>query len=259
MSGRYTCRFFLWLLAPLLVVGCGSDDEPQSQYRGEASVSLRFESRFQGQPYPLNLRATNIHDCTFEVSGLRFYLSNVKLHTAGGERDLADVVLIDVADESTFPRWQVPAGSYSAVSFDLGVPISLNGTQNPDFTTALFDAEHPLSESNGMYWAWATGYRFFVFEGRYDTVPDAEGNLSGLFSFHTGLDTLFRELPPFELDLDLPGGASRELPFHVSIDSLFATHADTLDLRHSHSFHGNNLPDGIRAANNSARSFVFAE
>ncbi len=190
---------------------------------------------------------------------LKFYLSNITLHGASENILISELELIDLADASSFPVLEVPAGIYSGLSFDLGVPVELNGTQNPDFSTALFDANHPLSESKGMYWAWATGYRFFTFEGYFDTIPNYEGALPEVFSFHTGLDTLYRVLPEFQTDIELPKGANKELHFSVSIDSLFATATDTLNLREDHSFHGNNLDVGIPAANNSMRCFVLVE
>lgn len=237
---------------------CKSDDD-RHEPTGPSVISLRFESRFLGQPYTINQRATNIHDCTFEVSTVKFYLSNITLHGTGGNIVLSEIELIDLANTSTFPDFEVPAGSYSGLSFDLGVPAQLNGTQNPDFTTALFDANHPLSESNGMYWAWATGYRFFTFEGHFDTIPNDDELLPEVFSFHTGLDTLFRNIPEFQTSIELPKGATKEIRFSLSIDSLFATSTDTLDLRQDRSFHGNNLDIGIRAANNSMKSFVLDE
>lgn len=58
---------------------------------------------------------------------------------------------------------KVPAGSYKALRFTIGLDSGINhGNPNQWATT------HPLSPSrNGMHWGWLGGYIFMVMEGTY--------------------------------------------------------------------------------------------
>ncbi len=167
-------------LLTLLVAGCqlvvpdsvasdGSSADTQN-------VTLNFALRAGevdlacGQEYTLGTA-----DTTVTLSDLRFYVSNIRLvNDAGDEVPLAleqdglwqvdEVALLDFedatgdcAESGTAPLngtvvGTIPAGDYSAIVFDLGVPEALN---HADVTLA----PSPLNVS-AMWWNWRFGYKF---------------------------------------------------------------------------------------------------
>ncbi len=241
-----------------LMLSCNPDDDTPTPDSAEPKMLISFEPNFDGQEVHIGDRFVNVHGCTVELSNMKFYISNLKLYRANGDiAQISDIELIDVKNHIRTLDFEIPAGDYTGVSFDLGVPQELNGTANPDFLVSVYSQSHPLSESNGMYWAWQSGYRFFIFEGRFDTIPDATYDLPRTFAFHSGLDTLFREVGFFSKTFTAATGQTKHLMFSVDIEKIFATENDTINLWHEREFHGSlsQLNLGLRYANNTAASF----
>lgn len=122
------------------------------------------------------------------LSDMRFYISNVKLVTRDGKDvtltlDASDtynttkgtdtVTLIDLEDKTgtcagttamnASIKGTVPAGDYVGMKMTLGVPLSLNHTdQSADVSVTpavVNNASHP-----GMAWSWAGGRKFAKIE-----------------------------------------------------------------------------------------------
>jgi hypothetical protein len=252
-------RFHLLLIAVLgFVVACNPDDDSPTPDSSEPKLLITFEPNFNGQEVHIGDRFVNAHGCTVELTNMKFYISNLKLYRSSGDIDqLSDIGLIDIKNHKRTLDFEIPAGDYTGVSFDLGVPQELNGTANPAFLVSVYSPNHPLSESNGMYWAWQSGYRFFIFEGRFDTVPDATYTLPSTFAFHSGLDTLFREVGFFSRTFTASAGQTKHLMFSVDIEKIFVNDNDVINLWYEREFHGSlsQLDLGIRYANNTAASF----
>ncbi|HKL02145.1 MAG TPA: MbnP family protein [Cryomorphaceae bacterium] len=247
------------ILAIAVFVSSCDDDEDRD---GTSLLIMTFDPRYEGVEIEIGDRIENLHGYPVEVTDMKFYISNMKLHLFNGNSIvLSDIELLDIRENKRALEFMVPSDSYSGISFDLGVPPNLNGTQNPDFMTSIYDPNHPLSESNGMYWTWQSGYRFFSFEGRCDTVPNVGEVLPLTFAFHTGTDTLFRSLPTFPEEVSLEPDEIKVVPFAIDVDSIFASATDTLDLKYERQFHGGfeQLPTGIKAANNTAASIRVIE
>ena len=164
-----------WLVAGCQLVepdGAASEAAPAETQ----DVTLNFALRAGdvdlacGEEYLLGTDDTPV-----TLSDLRFYVSNVRLvDDAGSEVPLAldqdglwqvdNVALLDFEDATgdctesgTAPLnstvvGTLPAGDYSAIVFDLGVPESLN---HADVTLA----PSPLNIS-AMWWNWRFGYKF---------------------------------------------------------------------------------------------------
>jgi hypothetical protein len=236
-------------------VGCNDDNSPP-----DSKLFMTFDPRFDGDDMQMGDVNTNVHNYPFTVSGMRFYVSNIVLHREdGGRVELSEIEFVDIAQNKRSLEFQIPNGRYSGISYDLGVPPVLNGIDEEDFSIAQYGADHPLNSSNGMHWTMQLGYRFFVFEGRYDTVPNSGDILPHPYAFHTGLDTLYREVGFFPKSYNADGGRSLFYSFYVDVDSIFSTSAGELDLALEDSFHGaeEQLRTGIKAANNMAKSFVL--
>ena len=81
------------------------------------------------------------------------------------------------------------------------------------------------------------------------------------FAFHSGTDTLYRELPAFSHSFSVNANQTQVIPFEIDLGTLFASETDTIDLKNERAFHGmfNQLPVGVKFANNSAASIRLIE
>jgi uncharacterized repeat protein (TIGR04052 family) len=111
----------------------------------------------------------------FRPTDFRFYVSDIRLVKSNGDEvalaleqdgrwQRGDLALLDFEDATgpcsmgtasmnTSVRGTVPAGIYTGIRFDLGVPYEMN---HQDASLA----EPPLSFSS-MFWNWNGGYKFF--------------------------------------------------------------------------------------------------
>jgi len=260
MGKMLKINLFLLILTGLFIQSCNKDEEDE----GLAKVLITFDPRYEGSSIQLADRFTEVHEYPVEFVSMKFYLSNIELKTNSESFELSDIELISLDDNKMVLEFEIPSGSYSGLKFDLGVPNEMNGIEasNPDFMMSLFDANHPLNESEGMYWSWNTGYKFFSFEGYCDTTSAAATeSLSIPFAFHSGTDTLYREIPAFNHSFSVSGNQTQVIPFEIDLGTLFASDSDTIDLKYERAFHGhyNQLPVGVKFANNSAASIKIIE
>jgi hypothetical protein len=227
----------------------------------DSTLTISFIPRFNGNGFDLGPTYENVLGYPFSTTEMKFYISNLNLHKLDGSTyELSEIELINIGENENVLEYEVPRGLYSGLSYNLGVPAEMNGTQDGNFNPAIYPAGHPLNEQeSGMYWQWATGYRFFSFEGKYDTIPNSSAFLPLPYTYHTGIDTLFREVGFFQKTINTDTDDAPELFFFVDIDSIFATHADTVDFAESSAFHGmpNQMELGVKLANNMAKSFVL--
>lgn len=172
-------------------------------------VEIRFTAQINGQGFECGKSYTNIGTTksTITPSDFRMYVSQVQLLTADGKSvpvtltqdktwQLDNVALLDFENgqgpcrngtpaTNMSVRGMVPPGSYTGLSFVVGVPFERNHG-DPTVSPA------PLS-STAMFWNWQGGYKFIKFDtatsGRPTTnampAPQGGGNASG-FSVHLG-------------------------------------------------------------------------
>ena len=180
-------RKTIWTLLTILVVtifiaGCDKDDD-------ENIFSIQFKANWNGSNFELNESYQNFSGYGVEVEEFKFYVSEINLiKSDGSSLLLSDIEYIDFKNGLTELSYEIDAEDYVSLSYELGVPVLLNGTTDPSFNAAMYAPEHPLSIDNGMYWAWAPGYKFLFFDGRFDMTPNDQSDLPDPFSFHTGKD-----------------------------------------------------------------------
>tara|TARA_R110002050_G_scaffold297339_2_gene458646 strand:- start:58991 stop:59533 length:543 start_codon:yes stop_codon:yes gene_type:complete len=130
-----------------------------------------------------------------------YYLSNVIAVNSEGVKELvADIALIDQSKglDGITVKGNIPAGNYVGIEFSLGVREDLN-KQDP----ATFEASHPLSITNNMYWGWSTQYVFSKLEGF-----EVYGTDTTSFVIHTGTQDLFRPEISIKNTFTLPTGGT---------------------------------------------------
>ncbi len=248
-------KVFLFALVMGILIGCDDDESTP-----DSKLLMTFDPRFGGTEMQMGSTMESAEGYPFNTTAIKFYLSNIKLHSANGSTVvLSDIELVDLNANQRTLEFQIAPGSYSGISYDLGVSPNMNGTQDPDFSVAQYGPDHPLSVTNGMYWVWSSGYRFFTFEGRFNTDVNDHENLPMTYAFHTGTDTLYRELGTFQKNMTADNGNSILCAFAIEVDSIFSSSTGVIDLAVENTFHGS--PDqmelGIKVADNMAKSFVW--
>lgn len=155
-----------------------------------APFHLSFNTHVNGEQFVLN--DTLYEDYLgrkYRVELLKFYLSNWALEKQDGSRvSIADVHLVDYSSENILSIDAViDTGLYVNIHFGVGLDSLRNASDPSDFQSS-----HPLSIAQNTYWSWASKYKFFMIEGRVDTLGGQ--NPDATFSYHTGFDTLYREI-----------------------------------------------------------------
>lgn len=168
---------------PMVLLACKKDKDPDptapptpAPTSGSVKVEFDFVWGMSAAPFALNQQLT--HPMTGDLltfSEYRFYLSNVKLRRSDGTwwSEPESYRIISAADAAgrTFTVPNVPAGTYTAMAYTLGVDSTRNvsGAQTG-----------ALSPSNGMFWSWNSGYIMLKVEGTSPQSPN------GGFTFHLG-------------------------------------------------------------------------
>lgn len=171
----------LCLITALLFVSCGKDDPTSGKF------TLTFQNRVGNQPLVLETgQYTNAAGEAFTVTTLNCFVSNVRLKKDDGSTISlpGQYFLIRQADSLSRKATlvQVPFGSYSAVTFTIGVDSAKSVSPVSERKGVLDEASYG---DDSMYWAWNTGYVFLKLEG---TSPVVDPNAGGIrkFMYHIG-------------------------------------------------------------------------
>lgn len=217
---------------------------------GEAILRITVVPEWEGQPFTAFTEYRAPGNYRFQGEMLRLYLSDLRLVNADGEHGLAQVRLLDLGAGPKQFELGAPAGDWLGMRAGIGLPHDLNYSN-----TDLYDQDHPLSVNTGMYWTWATGYKFVLFDGRYDPDPLGTGPMLAPFSVHTGMDTCFTTVDlftavPFSTSL----GSTTSLTLRVDVSGFLLSGPDTIDVTTENLSHFGNLPLALKLTRNVRRS-----
>lgn len=179
-----------------------------------------------------------------KITLVKFFLSPLEITGDSAASSLIDADLFDVTNGPQYRLYTVPTGTYSSLNLGLGLPPALN---HRDIATIPPNA--PTGNNSGMYWSWATLYRFMLFEGKFDSIPNGQGDPPYNFSIHTGLDTCYRTRSfPVHLVADVADTA--RLTITVDIARFFSNGTQVLQLSQGAMWHGevDELIIGLKAA-----------
>jgi hypothetical protein len=184
-------QLFLFLLG-LSVVFCNSCGKDEQKGEVVINIKLKYGSKdlvmLDKYDYPIT---------GFPLTFNRFsmFMSQVTLTASDGNREIEDIAYLDLSNSHAtkeasakgfnFSIKNVKPGSYSGMTFAIGVPALDNGK-----TPASF-GEKPLSDQ-AEYWGDWKSYIFTRTEGQIDF--DKDGKMEGSFSLHTGSNAAFRTL-----------------------------------------------------------------
>lgn len=161
----------------LMLSSCKKDEETTTSTPTAITGSIRVEMEhvFGGADFALGTAYTTGAGEVLNFNNLRYYVSNIQLTKSDGsvwiQPDSYYLVDLNEAEGNLFELNGVPAGTYTAINFMIGVDSTRNvsGAQTG-----------ALSVSNNMFWSWSTGYIFAKIEG-----TSAQSS-TGDFSYHLG-------------------------------------------------------------------------
>ncbi len=166
----------LLLTGVLAVSSCKKDKNPEPVQTG--SMKVQFDYVFGSNMLPWQIGKTMVHSKTGDTltfTTFKYYVSNIKLKKADGtwwaQPESYFLVDASVSGGSVINVDNIPAGSYTAMEYTMGVDSARN------VSGANTGA---LSLTNGMFWDWNSGYIMLKAEGN---SPQA---VNGGFAFHLG-------------------------------------------------------------------------
>jgi hypothetical protein len=193
--------------------------EPGSAH---GSLVFRYKALANGKLLTASGTYSNSSGEAFTVTKFNYYISNIRLT---GKNDSVYAVpesyylVKHMEGSESFTLTGIPAGTYSAVEFLIGVDSARNvsGAQTG-----------ALDEANGMFWTWNTGYIFLKLEGMYVSTitPNADN-----FAIHIGGFTepancirrcTFNLAVPVQIGSDKQSG----IYFNAQADEIFTNPSD---------------------------------
>lgn len=218
---KFIKGFFLFALIGAFVYSCSPDEK-----RG--TVNVTFSGELNDTELLKNQVYSNSESQFIQFSGFEVYFSEIALINDGNDPHIiSDVSLQDLLSPETISS-EVIAGNYKSIRFNLGLTPEQN-LIDPQ----TFEAEHPQSTANNMFWGWGSQYRFMKIDGRADFTSGEL--LDSTFSYHTGFDDLMRTIT-VETEIDLKKDETADVEIAIDLDTVFgginmieedATHALT--------------------------------
>jgi len=154
------------------LVGCNKDAEP-------GTLNISFDHMVGSDPLELEDKAyQSLAGHPFYIYRLKYYVSEIALHTAGGTSvEFDNIHYRDIADEnsSVLELGAIPAGNYNRLTFTFGLNEIINVDGGLPNTQTNVNMEWPIPGDQG--------YHYMKFEGKYDL--NGTGALKN-FNLHTG-------------------------------------------------------------------------
>ena len=203
MSLDALMRFFLAAMAIFFGI--------QSSLAGEITLTISSRAEDQSQFKLGNVYKGSAKGGFYTPTMLRYYISGLTLHLAGGKNvSFPDTyILVDIRDVQRYPLGDADVSSgIDSITFHIGVDKARN---HQDPTT--YPDWHPLALKNpSMHWGWSAGYRFVTYEGMGGT---SAGALSAAFQIHSLDDKLYTSCT-----VPLGGMVSNEIPLVANYERL---------------------------------------
>lgn len=245
--------FFLAITVGSAIVSCDDTDE-NNQKPEIKTVVLKFEPVFKQNTLNDSTYLTDAFNRAVQLETFTYYISSIQFHNNNQKTQVSEVALVDhfpnplTGSFSNKVTVQSTVGSYTGVSFDLGLPATLNGID-----PATYNSENPLSAIHGMWWDWATKYIFTKTEGRIDS--DSDGVPDQSWFVHTGMEELFR--PGIYIDREFSVSSNDTVTIYVELDKLFNHLEESSDLVQNGQSHTTDNMDLARDFSNRISASFF--
>jgi hypothetical protein len=178
-------RYFLIIACCFsLAVSCkkknkGNNPEPAVV---TPQLKLAVQPVFGSDTLYLDSTYTTDNGWDLQFSDIKFYFTQV----GNGQNQLVDASRFDYREKGT-TCFQVNGNvaDFGSLSGLIGVASDLNHNDPAGFPN---NSVLNIMNTNGMHWAWNTGFIFIVIEGRADTIPDGNPLFDHFFTYHVGTD-----------------------------------------------------------------------
>jgi len=167
---------FILILAIAIVTTSCKTEEVITPANETGTVELSFEHKAGTADLELNSTSyVNEAGESFTVSKFHYYISNIQLIKEDGSyftypKDSSYFLIKeDVPASKSLVLRNVPVGNYKGVKFVIGVDATKS-------VSPAFERIGALAPSEGMYWAWNSGYIFVKLEGNSASIPTSGGN-----------------------------------------------------------------------------------
>ncbi|MFN5318145.1 MAG: MbnP family protein [Bacteroidia bacterium] len=221
----------------LLVTSCKKDPPLPEPETPLGTLEIRFKPTMNGVPLEGNSLFIGPNGKRMLLETLKFYWSDIYLHQGNDSILAEDVEFVDLVSGALNFRFDVAPGSYSRMSYAVGLNPTLNGTNNPDYDEAQWPLTHPLSIYNGMYWSWATGYIFSKVEGKTDTSATQNQTPTFTWFYHSGLDSLYSPNVLSDLSLNIEKDQTTILELNLEVNDIFSQPGDTVNMQNDYFTH----------------------
>ena len=182
------------------IISCSSDDDAtQVDLSGQTgTLALKFDNGVGDQDFIFGTTYNKSNQESYKLETLKYIISNVRVKDENGNiytyPTEDNIFIVDEAKGNNAGEIYitlniVDAADYTEITFGVGVDqerFALGAEGQGDFLD--------LAQEEGMFWAWASGYKFMRFDGTFSssTVTDAPVNIH-MGSVGTSLDN-YREV-----------------------------------------------------------------
>lgn len=246
-------NILLFVLLALAVASCKKEDDTPTH----GDLRVRFTLNYDNQPLVFNETVPYDYNTFLKFTKLEFFLSDIQIRGAQGTTRLADLSLLDFSQSNNtlggatgglaLDINDVAAGEYTGIEFGVGLRPDLNAT-----LPASYPSSHPMSDLS-RYWAGWNSYIFQKIEGKFDTLQ--LGDFAGGFTYHTGMDTFYRNVAlnkNFKIDGNI---AVNEIVVSFDVKSALRKDGQALNVKVDNLAHG---PGSIDIIGNIVNSYSNA-
>ncbi len=196
--------------------------DPPAQTETNGQVFFEINPTLDGQDLVFNTRRyRNAAGDSLIVNNLNYYISNIRLKKADGTfftEPESYHLNKHAAGRNSFTISGVPAGTYSAMEFVIGVDSLRNSS---GAQTGALDVKED------MFWGWNQGYIFLKIEGDY---KNAANPLATPYGLHVGnYECIEKASLTFNTPLVVSGSKQSSVHLLARVDSIFNGETD-LDL-----------------------------
>ncbi|MCB0760491.1 MAG: hypothetical protein KDC12_03135 [Flavobacteriales bacterium] len=216
-------RILFVLLAITALTSC-LKKEPEDQ---KGTIRIDMVARVEGEPFELGEIYTNVLTDRYWTEIFKAYVSNIRAHRMDGSSELLAQVFLANFDGGNTVYAEVDPGTFSGLSFGIGVPEELNKGNDP----SQYPNDHPLSAigSEGMFWTWNSGYIFTMFQGKADTLDGQDVTPLHPFAYHCGEDFLYID-KSYDTEFTLEACKTKTFTIVFDVDRFWYSQSDTLDV-----------------------------
>ncbi|MFM7769017.1 MAG: MbnP family protein [Bacteroidota bacterium] len=245
-------KFMLAACVIFFAFSCRNKEESETC----GKVTVKFIPVWNGEVVTIDSIYTNSLNQRLRFENITSYFSNIYLGNGLDSVLFSSVELLQLLGGEAAVSKNIKPGSYSKISFGIGVPPELNKNVDP----SVYPNSSPLSVqgSNGMFWYWNTGYIFFKLDGRADTTGVAGAPLLQPFAYHCGDDPLFRKKAFSFATIQSEDFTNHEISVYVDMQLLMEGSNDPLDMRTDYITHTTgNFTLAERVTNHFSNAFTI--